>query len=406
MPDDVGQRLGRDAVGRDLDGGGQHRDLAGDVEADEQRAAVGPPHQVLDALAQRADQAEVVERGRAQVLDEPPDVRDGRADLPAERAEQFTGALGVGGEQVGGGVGDERDAGERGAEAVVEVAAQPAAFLLPGGDDPLPRRLQLVREQGGVDGDGQRRSDERQHGVVGGTEAALPRARADAQLADRRAVVLQRHDRHFVRHFAVLGEDVPGRRDRGVRDAQRGPDRRHDAGQAGSGELLADPGDDASRVAAVAVERAADRALQPRENGRDQQGHHDRGDRGPAELRGDEPVQQGDQHAVRQHDAGRQQHPREHARHDQADVEQAVPHDRDGHRDRDERDGEQHHHRRPRHERPRHDEPGRGDGRQQQPQQLLPQDVVTAPVPHHQRRDRQHQGGDRPRLRDRPQWTQ
>jgi hypothetical protein len=35
-------------------------------------------------------------------------------------------------------VGLQRDRGQRGTEAVVQVAAQPAAFLLTGGDDPGP----------------------------------------------------------------------------------------------------------------------------------------------------------------------------------------------------------------------------------------------------------------------------
>ena len=47
-------------------------------------------------------------------------------------------------------------AGEHGSQAVVELPMQPPAFFCGGGDQRLPRRLQLLTERGGAQGDGQR----------------------------------------------------------------------------------------------------------------------------------------------------------------------------------------------------------------------------------------------------------
>ena len=63
-----------------------------------------------------------------------------------------------------------------GPEAVVQVAVQAAAFLLAGGDDPLPGGLQLRGERGGVQSRGQRRGQQAHDAEVGGAQTPARRA--------------------------------------------------------------------------------------------------------------------------------------------------------------------------------------------------------------------------------------
>lgn len=68
----IRQRLAREAVGGDLHRGGEGRQPVGGLHGDAQASAIAAGGD----LAQGADEAEVVERGRAQRVDQAADVRD------------------------------------------------------------------------------------------------------------------------------------------------------------------------------------------------------------------------------------------------------------------------------------------------------------------------------------------
>ena len=104
-------------------------------------------------LPQRRDQSELVERGGAQAVDQAAYLGDLVAGEVGEPADHL-GRLGrIGGDQVLGGLQPHGHRGQRRAEAVVEVAAQPAALLLARGDQLLAGAHQLAV--------GQHRLDER-----------------------------------------------------------------------------------------------------------------------------------------------------------------------------------------------------------------------------------------------------
>ena len=92
--------------------------------------------------AQRGGETEVLEHRRSQPAHDPPDVGDRRLGLLARALHELVAAWAAG---VVGRLERERDAGQRGAEAVVQLATQPAALLLAGGDDGLARVLDLRR---------------------------------------------------------------------------------------------------------------------------------------------------------------------------------------------------------------------------------------------------------------------
>ncbi len=144
VPDGVGDRLDHDAVGGDLDGGRQRGQVVTGVHAGRQ---AGPGGQPLDGLGARACQAELVQGGRAQPFDQAPDIDHGAADLLAEVVQLAGGAVAARREQRPRGLGLQRQPGQRRADAVVQVPAQPAPFFLPGQDEALPRALQVLAEQ-------------------------------------------------------------------------------------------------------------------------------------------------------------------------------------------------------------------------------------------------------------------
>ena len=88
-------------------------------------------------LAHRAGQAELVQRGRAQGVDDPAHVGHGPLDARGHAVQERVRGLGVAGQHAPRGVDGQDGAGERGAEPVVEVAPQPAALLLARGDEPF-----------------------------------------------------------------------------------------------------------------------------------------------------------------------------------------------------------------------------------------------------------------------------
>ena len=97
------------------------------------------------ALADRADEPELVERRRAQLVDEPADVADGVLRGVAQPGQHRLDGARVAPQHVRGGVELHDHAGERRPKPVVQVAPQPAALLLARRHELLARALQAAR---------------------------------------------------------------------------------------------------------------------------------------------------------------------------------------------------------------------------------------------------------------------
>ena len=130
VPDGVAHGLDGDAIGRHLDGGGElgqpyalhghRRDVVGGESAGD--------------LAYGFDQPQLVERGGPQAVADAPDLGHGALHLVGEGLD----GVGVGAARLEVPTDPaqaEPDSGEGRAEAVVQVATEPAAFLLLGADD-------------------------------------------------------------------------------------------------------------------------------------------------------------------------------------------------------------------------------------------------------------------------------
>ncbi len=144
---DVCECFLNDAIRGDLDGGGERRKIVGRVERDSRPA--WPP---MRPLFEGADEAELVEGGRAKIVDDAAHVGDGLLCLGLQFGEERGDGLRVVDEEVHRGIVLEGEGGESRAESVVEVAAEAAALLLAGRDEPLPRPLEVGGEAGGVGG--------------------------------------------------------------------------------------------------------------------------------------------------------------------------------------------------------------------------------------------------------------
>jgi hypothetical protein len=137
VPDDVRERLAGDTVDRGLDSGRQCRQIRIDVELHpEWRQFVG-------VRAQSTDEAEIVERGRAEIAHDPSDVGDSGVSLVAGVVEQLVD-LRAG--TVAGRLERQRDTRECRAEPVVQLSPDSPTLLLARADDALARVLQLDRE--------------------------------------------------------------------------------------------------------------------------------------------------------------------------------------------------------------------------------------------------------------------
>jgi hypothetical protein len=146
MADHVGDRLLRHPVGRHLDARRQDGAFARqvEVECDTGRDRQGPAQ-----LGDCAEQAELVDGRWAQAVDDPPDLRHGLPERSAQCGQPFVGRAPAG-EQRLHGVDLEPQPGERGAEPVVQVVAQPPALLLPGEHELFLGAAQVLHERRGV----------------------------------------------------------------------------------------------------------------------------------------------------------------------------------------------------------------------------------------------------------------
>ena len=141
------------------------------------------------ACSRSADQAELVERGRAQLVDQPPDARRSRPRV-SSRSSPSSSATGGGRRPA---VAARRRAAARSpasvrAEPVVQVAPQPPPLLLAGRHQPLARALQLggqARRACAATPAWPARSLEQR--AVGAARAASPRRPCTTSRADRLA---------------------------------------------------------------------------------------------------------------------------------------------------------------------------------------------------------------------------
>jgi hypothetical protein len=144
VPDGVGHRLDHDPVRRDLDRGGKRWQV---VRGEHAGGELSPRGQPVRGQGARAGQAEFVQGRRAQPFDEAADVQDRPADFLAEIVQLPGRAVGAGREQGARRLGLQRQPGQGWADAVVQVAAEPAAFFLAGQDEAFPGPLQVFAQQ-------------------------------------------------------------------------------------------------------------------------------------------------------------------------------------------------------------------------------------------------------------------
>jgi len=397
VPHGVGDRLDRDPVGRRLDGGGQGRERDGGQD---------DPGQRLDLPAQRLDQAQLVERGWAQAVDDPPDVRDGLGGRGPQGGEHPGRAVRVVRDEVARGVRLEGDAGEGGAEAVVQVVAQPPALLLARRHDLGPGALELLGERGGVHGDRERGGQHLQRSAVPPAERPLTPPDTDDEFADPLPAVHQRH-RFGGRRCSVAGDlGLPADQRRGGQP-QRLAHRGQQGGRVRPAEPVTDPGQGAGGIGALAVEQPVRQPLQPHPHGIEGDRDHQRDQHRSAQPdTPDDAARRRDQTRVHAEHRRGEQDVDQGAGQDEPDVQQPVAQHRDGDRRRDERDGQQLQDRAQPEQPPRHQHRDDAEQREHQPQQLPSGALVAAPVAHDQRRDRRDEHDEVEHLRDRPQRSE
>ena len=156
-------------------------------------------------LAQRAAQAELVQRGRAQAVDDPAHVGDRALDAAAARSSSASAASGSLASTRRAASIVEHGAGERRAEPVVQVAAQAAALLLARGDEPLARALDLDGERDGAGGGARAAGEVLEQPPVCGAQRLAVRARAEHQRADALAGVDERQTQRDARGRSAVG---------------------------------------------------------------------------------------------------------------------------------------------------------------------------------------------------------
>ena len=149
MAGSVVHRLDDDPVGRHLDRGRQRLDvvvgLDGPGHPRAARDGNRPPGCARRRAARRAETRPSWSRagGRSPSTSRRTSAMSSRA-WSESWTDQLRGALRVLGDEVAGGLQPHGQRGEGGAEAVVEVAADPAPFLLARADEVLPGQLQLA----------------------------------------------------------------------------------------------------------------------------------------------------------------------------------------------------------------------------------------------------------------------
>ena len=297
VPGDVGQRLGGDPVRRDLDrrwerrahraagrggpDGGEPSSRRLSCSARRRRAPTRPSSSSAGGRRSSTTRRTSASAARSS---------------PRRSAQQLRGPCGSVRTRFAAGVGRERDAGQRRAEAVVQVAAQPPAFLLPRADQPFTGGLQLGRQttvawRATASGPRERRAP----GWSAARSRRSPSPQADAgtpTVGRRRSAAIARSAPSGCRRWrpaaAVAAMATYGSRRLSGSTAR--PRARHPAGELlpSSRRPAGWPGRRTSRGRPAAAGAAA--------RARRQHQHH-RGECRPAQVSGDHPVQQRDQDA-------------------------------------------------------------------------------------------------------------
>lgn len=181
----VGDRLHHDAERGHLGLRGQSAQVAGGLHGHGKAGVVGPAIQEGRALLDGGEQAELVEDRRAEVVDEPADVRDATLHLADQPVEDLLGSRGILPDEAADDVELERHPGKRRPQAVVKVAPYPATLLLACQHEALDRLGQARRPADGqCHGEG--RPDKGQHdqdlacrrGAVTASSAEAPQRRS------------------------------------------------------------------------------------------------------------------------------------------------------------------------------------------------------------------------------------
>lgn len=266
---DVGDGLGGDAVGGDLDRRRQRRELVGGVHLDPERG-VGRGGEGGGLLTQRPHQAQLVQGGGPQGIDQPADVDQQGLDAALQPGELGVGTGRVAAEHGAGGADLQRQAGQGRAQAVVQVAPQPTPLLLPGADQPLAGALQVGGQTDGVDRHPDLAGEVLQQLAVGGGQRLPGRPRAHGQLADHLPLVDQREADRLAAQVPVAGGRavLASHLDRDVGQPQALSDRLHQRGQHRLGlhrglQATAQAAQRGVRVVAVAVQQLVGPPLQP-----------------------------------------------------------------------------------------------------------------------------------------------
>jgi hypothetical protein len=101
----------------------------------------------LDLLSDRADQAQFIQPGRTQIVDDMPDILDHCLGRPTELRQEFTGPAGIWTDHDGRDLDLHGERGEGWSEPVVQITAESPALLFPGEDQLPSGRLYPPRQQ-------------------------------------------------------------------------------------------------------------------------------------------------------------------------------------------------------------------------------------------------------------------
>ena len=299
------------------------------------RDPVGEP---LHEIGQRGFEAPV-QRGRAQAVDQLPDLGAAGLEVRRERRQQRAGRVVDDGPAHD--VGEHPRPGQRGSHAVVQVAAQPAALLLAGQDEPVARPLQVHRAAARLRGQRRLVGQVAQQRRLARREPLARPPGGREQLADRPAVRHHREPRGLARPAPVLGGGrrvavVGGDPDGGVGHPQPVDDGRGDLRQDGqrvTGRPRPPPdrAHHGVRLVAAPVEQPADRALgQPVRRG-EHRGHGGGGQqRDRAAEPGEHPAEHGHRRGVDHHRPRCEHQPDDAAVHVEVEVLEPVEQHRQG----------------------------------------------------------------------------
>ena len=146
----------------------------------------------LRLLADGREEAQIVERGRPEPINQASYVAHGVLRLVLEAREQLLCVLRLAPDQLASRVEPEGQARERGAKAVVQISPQAPPLLLPAGHELLAGALQVGRQPHGVHGDLGLPGEVLKEHAVGGRELLTGRPRGDHQATDLLPLVDER----------------------------------------------------------------------------------------------------------------------------------------------------------------------------------------------------------------------